>query len=85
MQKGDNFIRYSKHGVVRGTIDRIKITHQFDLKNQVKIERKKIITTNGIEYDYEDCYKVLEELKPGFCQRIKLFLAKMKRKKNTEI
>ena len=80
MQKGDKFIRYSKHGVVRGEVDCIIKKSQYDLKNKVKIEKLKIKSTKGIVYDYEECFKIEEELSLGFCIKLRMFFNNLKRK-----
>lgn len=81
MQKGDKFIRYSKNGVVRGEVEEILIKSEFDLKNRVKIERKKIKSTKGVVYDYEECYKVIDELSISFCIKLRNYFNRLLSKK----
>jgi hypothetical protein len=81
MNAGDKFIRYSKNGAVVGEIEKITSTFQYDLKNKVQIEKKKIHSTKGVIYDYEECYLVVRELKIGFCIKLKLFLERLRNKK----
>ena len=70
MNPGDKFIRYSKNGAVIGIVEKIESVLQYDLRHRIKIEKKKIHSTKGVIYDYEECYLVVKELNFGFCLKL---------------
>ena len=58
LNKDDNFIRISKYGHVFGIVKSIgfKTIQSVDLK--CLYTKPTVISTNGIEYDMNECYKV---------------------------
>jgi len=80
MQKGDNFIRYSKHGAVKGVVERVFEKKSYDLQNKVEIVKIMIRSTEGVVCDANECYKVESELTLNFCQKIRLMLLRAKSK-----
>lgn len=56
LQAGDNFVRFSKYGgKVFGVVESIKSS--IAIHEDCNIYKLKVRSTNGVDYDYSECYK----------------------------
>ena len=70
MKSGDRFVWYGEKETVIGTVDTITERTTYDLINGIKITKKKIIDLNGIQYNYNQCYRVENTIKAAFLQKL---------------
>ncbi len=58
LKEGDNFIRISKYGHVFGVVKSIKIAYKDNLKLKLRLSYIKVISTNDVEYNIDEVYKI---------------------------
>ncbi|HMZ94922.1 MAG TPA: hypothetical protein PLD56_10440 [Chitinophagales bacterium] len=76
LKVGDNFMRISKYGKVFGIVKSISQTSVVDEKcNYIKLL---VESTNGVFYDYNECYKVSKILNEEEIDKRKKFLDGLK-------
>ena len=77
LQKDDTFIRISKYGHVFGKVKAIgsKTIQSVDLK--CRYLKPTIISTNNIEYDMNECFKVDKQYTEDELESIKGFLERL--------
>jgi hypothetical protein len=78
MQAGDKFIRYTKKGAIQGRVKSIVVKQKYDLRSQVKIEVRWILTETGESFEENGCYLVIEELTLRDAISFKKLLAKLR-------
>lgn len=78
MQVGDQFIRYTNKGAIKGRVKSIQVKYKYDLVNKVKFEVLIIKSESGETYDSAGCYLVREEITWLDALRLRKLFAKAK-------
>ena len=82
LQKDDKFIRISKYGYTIGIVKEIgnKVVHSADYKCSYFIPT--ITSTNGIQYELSECFKVRKEYNEQELEDLKQFITNMDKTKD---
>lgn len=82
LKEGDTFIRISKYGHVFGIVKSIgsKTIQSIDLK--CSYTKPTVISTNGIEYDMNECYKVNKQYNEQELQNLINLVERIKKGEN---
>lgn len=78
MQAGDQFIKYTKNGAIKGRVKSIQVKYKYDLANKVKFEVLVITTETGEKLDSVGCYVVREEITFLEALQIKKLMSKVR-------
>jgi hypothetical protein len=81
LNKGDKFVRVSKYGSVICEVKEIYRTYVSDFALGCVHESWKVKSTNGITYDYGECFKISRLIPEEDCRKSELFLKSLQEAK----
>jgi hypothetical protein len=81
LNKGDKFVRVSKYGSVICEVKDIFRTYVSDFALGCIYESWKVKSTNGVIYDYNECFKVSRLISKESCDKAKLIIKTLQERK----
>jgi hypothetical protein len=71
LKRGDRFIYYGRHKIVKGIVEKVTEKVAFDLINGVKIIKITVVSNSGEKFEGELCRKIESDLLPRFIRRLR--------------
>lgn len=85
MVPGDRFIRYSKYGgAVFGEVASVWERNCCDLKNSIVYVKVMIRTTEGVDYEASECFKIKHRMSESFVRKALVSIFKRRKKDSSK-